>query len=410
MSTYLIYYKDGAKMMRPVLNREAYLALRNSAEQQRLVHRVRGGETKLKNKLLQMNYSCLPNADGSLRGSKQMSSTIGMDIDHIDAAELEPMKTRILAKKDELGLVMMEKSARGEGLHLVFRRKPELSQEENLKWASALLGVEYDTGAKDITRVFYTTTASQEDLLYLDDAIFENTAAEVVSNTNLTNSTNKEVITNTDGTDNTDNPSKGKDSCNSSDSCSKEKNPLDPNNPCSEIKTDGTDNSSTGKNSCNSSDSCSKENNPSDPNNPCSEIKTDGKTQPSDIIPQTSGTQFPTHYHGIPFTDIIRKYWEVNNQGFEPTVGDRDTLTYQLACDLRHICAKNADWLDQVIPCYNGFSPEEKRAKIKSALTSEYNGFPLRLRNVLNTFKMEDGRCVMEDVGGMMDDGADNEQ
>ena len=100
-------------MMRPVLNREEYLALRNSEEQQWLVHRVRGGETKLKNKLLQMNYSCLPNADGSLRGSKQMSSTIGMDIDHIDAAELEPMKERILDKKNELGLVMMEKSARG---------------------------------------------------------------------------------------------------------------------------------------------------------------------------------------------------------------------------------------------------------------------------------------------------------
>ena len=93
---------------------------------------------------------------------------------------------------------------------------------------------------------------------------------------------------------------------------------------------------------------------------------------------------FPQDYHGIPFKDIIAKYWEVNNHGFEPTIGDRDTLTYQLACDLRHICGKNAEWLDQVIPCYNGFTPEEKRAKIKSALSSEYNGFPMRLRNVLN--------------------------
>ena len=98
-----------------------------------------------------------------------------------------------------------------------------------------------------------------------------------------------------------------------------------------------------------------------------------------------NGRLFPTEYHGIPFTDIIAKYWEVNNQGFEPTIGDRDTLTYQLACDLRHICGKNADWLDQVIPCYDGFTPEEKREKIKSALSSEYNGFPTRLRNVLNS-------------------------
>ena len=95
--------------------------------------------------------------------------------------------------------------------------------------------------------------------------------------------------------------------------------------------------------------------------------------------------QFPQDYHGIPFKDIIRKYWEVNNRGFEPTQGDRDTLTYQLACDLRHICGRNFDWLDQVIPCYDGFPLEEKRAKIRSALSSEFNGFPIRLRNVLSS-------------------------
>ena len=99
---------------------------------------------------------------------------------------------------------------------------------------------------------------------------------------------------------------------------------------------------------------------------------------------------FPKDYHGIPFADIIRKYWEVNNRGFEPTQGDRDTLTYQLACDLRHICGRNFEWLDQVIPCYDGFPLEEKRAKIKSALASEFNGFPMRLRNTLNALTRND--------------------
>lgn len=122
-------------------------------------------------------------------------------------------------------------------------------------------------------------------------------------------------------------------------------------------------------------------------------------------IPESAmSTSFPTHYHGIPFTDIITKYWELNNHGFEPTIGDRDTLTYQLACDLRHICAKNAEWLDQVIPCYNGFAIEEKRAKIKSALSSEYNGFPTRLRNVLNALQISDGRGRMEDVENAEDE------
>ena len=97
------------------------------------------------------------------------------------------------------------------------------------------------------------------------------------------------------------------------------------------------------------------------------------------------GAAFPSSYHGIPFKDIIAKYWEVNNRGFEPTQGDRDTLTYQLACDLRHICGRNFEWLDQVIPCYDGFPLEEKRAKIRSALASEFNGFPMRLRNTLSS-------------------------
>jgi hypothetical protein len=314
----MIYYKDGAKMMRPIHNREEYLKLRDSEEQQSVVRAVRGGNAQLKSRLIQMNYSCLPNEDGSLKGSTTMSKSVGMDIDHIPPEEMQPLKERILSKKDELGLQMMEKSARGAGYHLAFKRKPELSQEENLQWASELLGVEFDKGAKDIARVFFTTTASGEDLIYLDDELFDNSEAEILSNTDLTDKTDKE------------------------------KNPSNPSNPCSNKKES----------------SCS----------------------------------YPDNYHGIPFTDIIAKYWEVNNRGFEPTQGDRDTLTYQLACDLRHICGRSFEWLDQVIPCYDGFPLEEKRAKIKSALSSEFNGFPIRLRNVLNALQMEEGRGKMEEV------------
>ncbi|MBQ3580886.1 MAG: DUF3987 domain-containing protein [Bacteroidales bacterium] len=122
-----------------------------------------------------MNYSCLPGEDGKLKGATQASNSVGMDIDHIKADELEAVRERILSKKEELGLLMLEKSARGAGYHLVFRRRPELSQEENLRWASELLGVEYDQGAKDITRVFFTTTDSPDDLIFLDDQIFDNT-------------------------------------------------------------------------------------------------------------------------------------------------------------------------------------------------------------------------------------------
>ena len=171
MSVHMIYMKGGAKMMRPILKREEYLAMRDGGDQKPFLKRIRSGEENLKHQLVQMNYSCLPNEDGSLKGSKRLSSTIGMDIDHIPKDEMEAVKVRILDKKEELGLVMMEESARGEGYHLVFRRRPELSQEENLSWASEVLGVAYDSGAKDITRVFFTTTSEQ--LIYLDDSIFE---------------------------------------------------------------------------------------------------------------------------------------------------------------------------------------------------------------------------------------------
>ena len=208
MSVHMIYYKDGAKMMRPVLTREDYLSLRSGGEQRAIVKAVRSGDEAQKRRLIQMNYSCLPNADGTLKGSKTMSTTIGMDIDHIATEQMNEVKERILQKKDELRLLMLELSARGAGYHLVFRRRPELSQEENLKWASELLQVEYDAGAKDITRVFFTTTGSAEDLIFLDDEMFE------ISSSDRTDETGKAEKSNTNNTNRT--------------------NQLDPKNPCSE--------------------------------------------------------------------------------------------------------------------------------------------------------------------------------
>ena len=186
MSVHYVYKVDGgAKFMRPIHTREEYLALRNGGEQVSLVQRIRNGEEKLKNQLVEMNYSCLPNEDGSLKGSRTMSTTVGMDIDFVAPQELAAEERQawlskrmaevpelVLGKKEELGLLMLERSAT-KGYHLVFRRQTELSQETNLKWASDLLGVAFDKQAKDITRVFFSTTGSKEDLVFLDDAIFE---------------------------------------------------------------------------------------------------------------------------------------------------------------------------------------------------------------------------------------------
>ncbi len=303
MSVHLIYYQDGAKRMRPVLSRPEYLALRNSGEQLHLVAAVRAGDEVQKRHLLQMNYSCLPNADGSLRGATQASDTVGMDIDHIAREELAGLQQRILSQRETLGLLMLELSARGEGFHLVFRRRPELSQEENLRWASDLLGVEFDRGAKDITRVFFTTTASAEDLLFLDDEIFRPT-------------------------------------------------PEPSREGRGEADADGALEQSRGQES----------------------LPSRGDVE---------GSSFPTHYNGIPYEAIVRKWWELYNDGREPVKSNRDVLTFELAVNLRHICGFDRELMDSVIPCYDGFPHVQKMKCIDSALAEKRTQMPRRLRDVL---------------------------
>lgn len=177
MSVHVIYYENRAKKMRPVLTAEEYRALRNSRKQRNQLAILRDGNStpeqrkKAKMQLLQINYSCLPNADDTLKGATLLSNAVGMDVDLPEGnGNMPELEAHILQKKDELGLLMLERSAT-KGYHLVFLRHDDLSQEENLRWASDLLGVPFDDAAKDHTRVFFTT--GTEDLLFLDERVFE---------------------------------------------------------------------------------------------------------------------------------------------------------------------------------------------------------------------------------------------
>ena len=198
MSVYFVTYQDGAKVMRPVLSRDEYLRLRGSEKQKAILKTVREGDTRQKHRLIQMNYSCIPGEDGALKGCKTASRSVGMDIDFVAPAGLseeekkawmeEKMKCvpeLVMEKREALGLLMLERSA-SKGYHLVFRRHEDLSQEENLRWASDVLGVKFDEGAKDITRVFFTTTADDDELLFLDDEIFDTTPVEMRETENVT--------------------------------------------------------------------------------------------------------------------------------------------------------------------------------------------------------------------------------
>lgn len=304
MSIHVIYYEGGAKKMRPILTEEEYRQLRDSEHNKKAD----------KKHMVQMNYSCLPNEDGKLRGSKRISKSVGMDIDFCpDDADYEKkmadVPELILSKKKDLGLLMLERSA-NKGYHIAFRRKPNLSQEDNLKWAAKLLGVEYDKGAKDITRVFYTPPTDR--LLYFDKELLDNTECKIQIQ-------ESEI-------------SKG-DSCNTQ----KEQKAKDE----AAEKTSKKSNNST------------------------------------------------LEYCGIPYADIIRKWWQMYNDGHEPVRSNRNTLTFELAVNLRHICGFDRQQLDQVIPCYDNFPENEKLACIDSALGEKRTQMPKRLKDVLAVLKIE---------------------
>lgn len=304
MSIHVIYYEGGAKKMRPILTEEEYRQLRDSEHNKKAD----------KKHMVQMNYSCLPNEDGKLRGSKRISKSVGMDIDFCpDDADYEKkmadVPELILSKKKDLGLLMLERSA-NKGYHIAFRRKPNLSQEDNLKWAAKLLGVEYDKGAKDITRVFYTPPTDR--LLYFDKELLDNTECKIQIQ-------ESEI-------------SKG-------DSCNTQK----------EQKAEDEAAEKTSKKSNNST----------------------------------------LEYCGIPYADIIRKWWQMYNDGHEPVRSNRNTLTFELAVNLRHICGFDRQQLNQVIPCYDGFPETEKLACIDSALGEKRTQMPKRLKDVLAVIRQE---------------------
>ena len=382
MSCYVIFYENGAKMMRPVLTAAEYRNLRNSNYQKRLVAGIRKGDAKQKMRLLQMNYSCMPsnaaagnaaasNAAGNaptgnattpslqkapLKGCKSPSMSVGMDVDFDPSAPdyeemMEKAPEMVLSKKDELGLLMLERSAR-KGYHLVFRRhfmdglaegKILENQEINLKWASELLGVKFDEAAKDITRVFFSTTASEEDLLFLDDALFEQTAPNIENLAASRSSTN--------------------------------------GSSASGSSTNG----SAASGSAASGSAAGKEN----PSNSAEASQKSANAQQASTQ-QASNAQNPANasnisplYNGIPYSEIISKYWELYNFGKLPTMGDRNVKTFELAVTLRAICNYSLPQLEAVIPRYDNFPEQEWRTTLESALKEPRKGMPYRLRQVL---------------------------
>ena len=376
MSVHLIYYQQGHKMMEAVATEEAYRRYRDSQTQARLMEAIRHPKPETdvsaaKRKLVQFNYSCLPTEDGGLKGAKRLSKSVGMDIDHLSADEVELVAATAIDKKDELGLLMLERSARGGGLHLVFRRHPEMDQEANLRWASDLLGVEYDAGAKDITRVFFATTS--EDLLYLHEDLFDNTecgASEAVDKTATkpaTKTATEAVATASETTQKGERKSGGPTASMASETTSAVSETVS--------KADGQ---SEEKNQTEKGETTSKE-----------ADETTTEEQEGHTGEEESEEEKPLRYKGIPYDRIIEKWWTFYNDGEHPIRSNRNTLTFELAVNLRHICGFDRSVLDRVIPCYDGFAEAEKLSCIESALGERKTQMPKRLKDVIEAVRQD---------------------
>ena len=168
---YRIYYQGVVKFATPVKNREELMALRNSNENLEHLAKARAGDQKEKGKLLQLAYN-LGYAEGKLAGCESQGSFFFHDVDCYDQAKSAEIRDLILSKKDEIGLMMLEKSPGG-GWHLVCRREPGTTILENQVKVAVALRLEMDTNAKNLNRVVFSTSGSEEDLPYLDDELFD---------------------------------------------------------------------------------------------------------------------------------------------------------------------------------------------------------------------------------------------
>ncbi len=286
------------------------------------------------------------------------------DIDCYDMSDGgSKMADVILSKKDEIGLMMLERSASG-GWHLVCKRVPGTTILENqVRIACVLKVADMDNNARDLQRVVFGTSGAAEDLIYLDNELFEEPMSAEECEAEYVRLKERER----NGEEQLP-PSAKK--------ANKHYKPWEEDTPSLSSRPSASSPLSS---------------RPSEARGEISQMRLKAQAasrkDSSTTLGMTSGGDFPDTYHGIPFTTILKKYWELNNGGFEPNVGDRDTLTYQLASDLRHICGRSAEWLDQVIPCYDGFPIEEKRQKIANALKSSYEGMPGRLKDVLDALE-----------------------
>ena len=372
MSCYLIRVENGHKVARSITSQEEYKLIRGSYEQKANLRLAREGNDGAKRRLVQFNYSG-HYPQGVVKGMKLPSRAFGFDLD--DKQDFEKAAKLMLQEPKKYGLLMLERSAR-QGGHAVCKREMGKTILENQVRIAKMLECEMDTSAHDINRVYFTTSADADDLLYLSPELFKDdydeaaVAAEgkvleerekygqeeLPPGAHKANKHYKPWLENV------------------------EEKALD-----SQKNLGNQENQKSLENQKNQSQKNSQKGqaaqNPQNSSKNQAQLASASSSSPSSSI--------STDYLGIPYSEIISKWWQMYNDGHEPVRSNRNTLTFELAVNLRHICGFDRNLMDQIIPCYDGFPEQEKMACINSALNEKITQMPKRLKDVLAAIRQE---------------------
>ena len=337
MSCYLIRVENGHKVARSITSQEEYKLIRGSYEQKANLRLAREGNDGAKRRLVQFNYSG-HYPQGVVKGTKLPSRAFGFDLD--DKQDFEKAAKLMLQEPEKYGLLMLERSAR-QGGHAVCKREMGKTILENQVRIAKMMECEMDTSAHDINRVYFTTSADAGDLLYLSPELFKDEYEEAAV------------------------AAEGK--------------------VLEEREKYGQEELPPGAHKANKHYKPWLEN--------VEEKTLDSQMNQANLKNQSQknqgNQQISKDYLGIPYSEIIQKWWQMYNDGHEPVRSNRNTLTFELAVNLRHICGFDRNLMAQIIPCYDGFSEQEKMACINSALSERPTQMPKRLKDVLAALRLE---------------------
>ena len=358
MSCYLIKVENGHKVARSITSEEEYRKIRGSYEQKANLRLAREGNDGAKRRLVQFNYSG-HYPQGVVKGTKLPSRAFGFDLD--DKQDFEKAAKLMLQEPEKYGLLMLERSAR-QGGHAVCKREMGKTILEDQVRIAKMMECEMDTSAHDINRVYFTTSADAEDLLYLSPELFKDDYEEAAV------AAEGKVLEEREKYGQEELPP-GAHKANKHYKPWLEKieeKVLNPQNSQNSPKVQASQNSQNTQNS------------------------SKNQAQPASASSSSpSSSSSSNDYLGIPYSEIIQKWWQMYNDGHEPVRSNRNTLTFELAVNLRHICGFDRNLMAQVIPCYDGFPEQEKMACINSALNEKITQMPKRLKDVLAAIRQE---------------------